>query len=110
MNLKWLQNRKKGVQITKMAQDGAHERLPSMIGHPFNDFLGPPWEAENHQKSAFSQKKPFQGAFFHRFLLRISFSSIFRLICSRFWMKNQWKKACFFQAPLKVFPTWRPSR
>ena len=56
MDPKWMQNREKGVQMTKMAQDGAHERLPSMIVHPFSDFLGPPWEAKNHQKSTFSQK------------------------------------------------------
>ena len=51
MSPKWIQNKKKGVQITKMAQDGAHEWLPSMIVHPFGDFLGPPGEAKNHQKS-----------------------------------------------------------
>ena len=109
MDPKWIQNREKGVQMTKMAQDGVHEWSGSMMRHPGHIF-GSPWGAQKSPKIDFFPKKPSQGALFHRFLQRMSFSSIFRLIFSRFWMKNQWKKACFFQAPRAFFPTWRPSR
>ena len=77
MDPKWMQNREKGVQMTKMAQDGAHERLPSMIGHPFSDFLGPPWEAKNHQKSTFSQKSRPRERFFIDFCCERRFPRFF---------------------------------
>ena len=77
MDPKWMQNREKGVQMTKMAQDGAHERLPSMIGHPFSDFLGPPWEAKNHQKSTFSQKSRPRERFFIDFCSERRFPRFF---------------------------------
>ena len=76
----------------------------------FLAIFGYPLGAPKTTKIEIFPKKPSQGARFHRFLLRMSFSSIFRLIFSRFWMKNRWKKTCFFQAPLAFFPTWRPSR
>ena len=76
----------------------------------FLAIFGSPWGGQKSPKIDFFPKKPSQGALFHRFLQRMSFSSIFRLIFSRFWMKNRWKKTCFFQAPLAFFPTWRPSR
>ena len=77
MDPKWMQNREKGVQMTKMAQDGAHERLPSMIVHPFSDFLGPPWEAKNHQKSTFSQKSRPRERFFIDFCSERRFPRFF---------------------------------
>ena len=76
----------------------------------FLAIFGSPLGAQKSPKIDFFPKKPSQEALFHRFLLRMSFSSIFRLIFSRFWMKNRWKKAWFFQVPLAFFPTWRPSR
>ena len=69
----------------------------------FLAIFGSPLGAQKSQKIDFFPKKPSQGALFHRFLLRMSFSSIFRLIFSRFWMKNHWKKTCFFQAPPRTF-------
>ena len=81
---------------------GTTRRFLAIFGYP----LG----SQKSTKIDIFPKKPSQGARFHRFLLRMSFSSIFRLIFSRFWMKNRWKKTCFFQAPLAFFPTWRPSR
>ena len=80
------------------------------IPRRFLAIFGSPLGAQKSPKIDFFPKKPSQGALFHRFLVRMSFSSIFRLIFSRFWMKNRWKKTCFFQAPLAFFPTWRPSR
>ena len=77
MDPKWIQNRKKGVQITKMAQDGAHEWFPSMIGHPFDTFLGPPGEAKNHQKSTFSPKSRPRERFFIDFCSEWRFSRFF---------------------------------
>ena len=91
-----------GYQAPKTPLPGRGRRFLAIFGYP----LG----SQKSTKIDFFPKKPSQGARFHRFLLRMSFSSIFRLIFSRFWMKNQWKKTCFFQALLAVFPTWRPSR
>ena len=48
-------------------------------------------------------KKPSQGALFHRFLLRMSFFSIFLLILNRFLMKIQWEKLVFFKHPSRFF-------
>ena len=76
----------------------------------FLAIFGSPLGAQKSPKIDFFPKKPSQGALFYRFLQRTSFSSIFWWIFGRFWMKNQWKKTCFFQAPLAFFPTWRPSR
>ena len=50
MDPKLMQNREKGVQMTKMAQDGAHEWSGSMTVQPRDTFLGPPGEPKNHQK------------------------------------------------------------
>ena len=80
------------------------------IRRRFLAIFGSPLGAQKSPKIDFFPKKPSQGALFHRFLQRTSFSSIFWWIFGRFWMKNQWKKTCFFQAPLAFFPTWRPSR
>ena len=74
---KWTQNRETGVHLTKMAQDGAHEWLPSMIGQPFGDFLGPPGEAKNHQKSTFSQKSRPRERFFIDFCSECRFPRFF---------------------------------
>ena len=73
MNLKWLQNRKKGVQITKMAQDGAHEWSGPMMRQPWDTFWGPPWEPKNHQKSTFSQKNVPGSAFSSIFAANVVF-------------------------------------
>ena len=80
------------------------------IRRRFLAIFGSPLGAQKSPKIDFFPKKPSQGALFYRFLQRTSFSSIFWWIFGRFWMKNQWKKTCFFQAPLAFFPTWRPSR
>ena len=69
----------------------------------FLAIFGSPLGAQKSPKIDFFLKKPSQGALFHRFLLRMSFSSIFRLIFSRFWMKNQWKNICFFSSPPRIF-------
>ena len=79
-------------------------------GTPFWHIFGSPWGGQKSPKIDIFLKKPSQGALFHRFLVWTSFSSIFRLIFSRFWMKNRWKQTCFFQVPLAFFPTWRPSQ
>ena len=107
---------KSGAKIKKMrwiAQSG-YQMAPKTplpgTNRRFLAIFGYPLGAQKSTKIDIFPKKPSQGARFHRFLLRMSFSSIFRLIFSRFWMKNQWKKTCFFQALLAVFPTWRPSR
>ena len=94
-------------------QSGYRMAPKTLLLRRFPRFLaifGFPLGAQKAPKIVFLLKKPSQGMLFHRFLLRMSFSSIFRLIFSWFWMKNQWKKTCFFQAPLAFFPTWRPSR
>ena len=107
---------KSGAKIKKMrwiAQSGYQMAPKTPLPGTSCRFLaifGYPLGAQKSTKIDIFPKKPSQGARFHRFLLRMSFSSIFRLIFSRFWMKNQWKKTCFFQALLAVFPTWRPSR
>ena len=81
---------------------GTTRRFLAIFGYP----LG----SQKSTKIDFFPKKPSQEALFHRFLLRMSFPSIFQTIFSRFWMKNQWKKTCFFSSPPRIFPTWRPSR
>ena len=107
MHQKWSQNRKKCAESPKVAT----RWLPfTQFPRRFLAIFGSPLGAQKSSKIDFFPKKPSQGAPFHRFLVRMSFSSIFRLIFSRFWMKNRWKKTCFFQAPLAFFPTWRPSR
>ena len=77
MDPKWIQNREKGVQMTKMAQDGAHEWLSPMMVHPFDTFLGPPGEAKNHQKSTFSQKSRPRKRFFIDFCRECRFPRFF---------------------------------
>ena len=74
---------------------GTTRRFLAIFGYP----LG----SQKSTKIDIFPKKPSQGARFHRFLLRMSFSSIFRLIFSRFWMKNQWKKNLFFSSPPRIF-------
>ena len=99
--MRWISQ--SGYQMApKTPVPGTNRRFLAIFGYP----LG----SQKSTKIDIFPKKPSQRARFHRFSLQMSLSSIFRLILSRFWMKNQWKKTCFFQAPLAVFPTWRPSR
>ena len=77
MDPKWIQNREKGVQMTKMAQDGAHEWSGPMMVQPWDTFLGPPWEPKNHQKSIFSQKSRPRERFFIDFCCECRFPRFF---------------------------------
>ena len=86
-----------------MAQDGAHERLPSMIGHPFSDFLGPPWEAKNHQKSTFSQKSRPRERFFIDFCCECRFPRFFDWFLVDFGWKINEKKLVFFKPSSQFF-------
>ena len=98
------------LQVTQSGYQMAPKTPLLRIPRRFLAIFGYPLGAQKSPKIDFFPKKPSQGVLFHRFLVRMSFSSIFRLICIRFWMKNRWKKTCFFHAPLAFFPTWRPSR
>ena len=107
---------KSGAKIKKMRwitqsgyQMAPKTPLPGR-GRRFLAIFGHPLGSQKSTKIDFFPKKPSQEALFHRFLLRMSFPSIFQTIFSRFWMKNQWKKTCFFSSPPRIFPTWRPSR
>ena len=74
------------------AQNGTRWRpgvVTPNVSHPLGYIFGSPLGAQKSPKIVFFPKKPSQGALFHRFLLRMSFPSIFRLIFSRFWMKNR---------------------
>ena len=111
--LNWPKIEPKSKQMRWITQSGYQMAPKTPLLRRTRRFLaifGSPLGAQKSPKIDFFPKKPSQGALFHRFLLRMSFSSIFRLIFSRFWMKNRWKNTCFFQAPLAFFPTWRPSR
>ena len=103
----------KSRKVHGIAQNGYQMAPKTPLPRRTRRFLaifGYPLGAQKSPKIDFFPKKPCQGALFYRFLLRTSFSSIFWWIFGRFWMKNRWKKTCFFQAPLAFFPTWRPSR
>ena len=86
---------KSGAKIKKMrriAQSGYQMAPKTPLPGTTRRFLaifGYPLGSQKSTKIDMFPKKPSQGVLFHRFLLRMSFSSIFRLIFSRFWMKNQ---------------------
>ena len=100
---------KSGAKIKKMrwiAQSGYQMAPKTPLPGTSCRFLaifGYPLGAQKSTKIDIFPKKPSQGARFHRFLLRMPFSSIFWLIFSRFWMKNQWKKNLFFSSPPRSF-------
>ena len=77
MDPKWNQNREKGAQTTKMAQDGAHEWSGSMTVQPWDTFLGPPGEPKNHKKSTFPSKKRPRQRFFIDFCCECRFPRFF---------------------------------
>ena len=92
MHQKWSQNREKCAESPKVATRWLPRPLyseGSQFPRRFLAIFGYPLGAQKSTKIDIFPKKPSQGARFHRFLLRMSFSSIFRLIFSRFWMKNQ---------------------
>ena len=96
----------KSRKIRWIAQSGYQMAPKTPLPKRTRRFLaifGSPLGAQKSPKIDFFPKKPFQGTLFHRFLRRMSFSSIFRLIFSWFWMKNQWKKIVFFKPPLHFF-------
>ena len=74
-NEKMLNNAKSGYQMApKTPLPKTSRRFLAIFGYP----LG----AQKSPKIDFFPKKPSQGALFHRFLRRMSFASIFRLIFS----------------------------
>ena len=64
MDTKWIQNREKGVHLTKMAQDGAHERSGSMMVTSLGGFLGPLGVPKIDQKSILGPKRGARNRFF----------------------------------------------
>ena len=56
MDPKWTQNREKGVQLPKMAQDGAQEWSPPMSVTPWGTFLGPPVSPKISKNQFFVKK------------------------------------------------------
>ena len=77
MNQKWSQNRKKCAESPKVATRWLPRPSHSMMVHPRGTFLGPPWEAKNHQKSIFSQQSRPRERFFIDFCCECRFPRFF---------------------------------
>ena len=111
---KWSQNafeiERKSKKMRWLTQNGYQmppkTPLPAR-GHRFLVVLGFSLGPQKSRKIDIFANKPSQGTLLHRILARMSFFSIFRSICSRFYITTWSKKTCFFQGPVAFLPTWR---
>ena len=77
MHQKWSQNREKCAESPKVATRWLPRPLYPEGLVDFQQFLGPPWEPKNHQKSTFSQKSRPRKRFFIDFCCECRFPRFF---------------------------------